>query len=67
MCLRSVIRALKEVHGDDAVAVTASTGIAAEPLGGITLHSVLGCNVGLYYSSFAMAAAKANKLIRSGQ
>ena len=39
---RYLVQELKEVHGERAVAVTASTGIAAVNLGGQTIHSFAG-------------------------
>ncbi|KAG8714378.1 hypothetical protein FRC09_017698 [Ceratobasidium sp. 395] len=46
--LREVIKALRRKHGktQDAVAVTASTGIAACNIGGQTLHSFSGIGIG---------------------
>ncbi|EPQ28558.1 uncharacterized protein PFL1_03862 [Pseudozyma flocculosa PF-1] len=46
--LREIIRELKQVHSkkQDAVAVTASTGIAACNIGGVTLHSFSGIGLG---------------------
>lgn len=46
--LRAIIRTLGELYGPEHVAVCASTGIAAEPLGGSTLHSFAGCGMGEY-------------------
>lgn len=42
VCLRHIIRRLRELHGSDHVFVTASTGIAAINIGGSTLHSFAG-------------------------
>ena len=50
--LRAIISALREMYGPEAVAVCASTGIAAEPLGGSTLHSFAACGRGEYYRNF---------------
>ena len=49
--LRAIIRTLGELYGPEHVAVCASTGIAAEPLGGSTLHSFAGCGMGEYCES----------------
>ena len=44
--LRRVVLAMKELYGDENVFVTASTGIAACNIGGVTLHSFAGIGVG---------------------
>ena len=44
--LNQIIEALRQQHGDDAVAITATTGIAATHIGGTTLHSWSGIGVG---------------------
>lgn len=48
MLLREIISALKKVHvkNPEAVAVTASTGLAACNVGGITLHSFAAFGLG---------------------
>lgn len=58
MLLRSIIKSLRQKHvkSQDAVAVTASTGIAACNIGGVTLHSFGG--VGLGQESAAVLAEK---------
>ncbi|KAI9096104.1 PIF1-like helicase-domain-containing protein [Phlyctochytrium arcticum] len=43
--LRELITRLKTIHGKEGVAITASTGIAAFNIGGITLHSFAGCGL----------------------
>jgi Cdc6-like AAA superfamily ATPase len=47
--LRAIIKELQVMYGTMNVAVCASTGIAAEPLGGSTLHSFVKCEKGEYY------------------
>lgn len=44
--LREMIKTLKRKYGRDQVAVTASTGLAACNIGGITLHSFAGIGLG---------------------
>ena len=44
--LKSIIKTLKKVHDKECVAVTASTGLAACNIGGITLHSFAGVGLG---------------------
>lgn len=44
--LRSIIKSLKSKYDPDHVAVTASTGLAACNIGGITLHSFAGIGLG---------------------
>lgn len=44
--LRELIKTLKEMHGPEKVAVTASTGLAACNIGGITVHSFAGIGLG---------------------
>ena len=48
MLLREIIKSLKKVYArnPEAVAVTASTGLAACNVGGITLHSFAGIGLG---------------------
>jgi ATP-dependent DNA helicase PIF1 len=45
--LKRIINNLKEQHGEDKVAVTAYTGIAAVNINGTTLHSFAGTGIGL--------------------
>lgn len=44
--LRQIIKDLKRIHGPGTVAVTASTGLAAYHIGGITVHSFAGIGLG---------------------
>lgn len=44
--LRQIIKDLKALHGPGTVAVTASTGLAAYHIGGITVHSFAGIGLG---------------------
>lgn len=44
--LREMIKSLRKKYGKDKVAVTASTGLAACNIGGITLHSFAGIGLG---------------------
>ncbi|KAH3684041.1 hypothetical protein WICPIJ_004979 [Wickerhamomyces pijperi] len=43
--LRELVRQLKEYHGENAVAVTASTGLAAVNIGGVTINRFSGCGL----------------------
>jgi ATP-dependent DNA helicase PIF1 len=47
--LREIIKVLKKKHvkSPDAVAITASTGIAACNIGGVTIHSFAGIGLGI--------------------
>ncbi|CDK27564.1 unnamed protein product [Kuraishia capsulata CBS 1993] len=44
---RELIRQLRQKHGESAVAVTASTGLAAVNIGGTTLHKFAGIGIGV--------------------
>lgn len=44
--LRSMIKTMRDIHPPETVAVTASTGLAACNIGGITLHSFAGIGLG---------------------
>ena len=59
--LRAIIRTLGEMYEPGHVAVCASTGIAAEPLGGSTLHSFAGCAKGEYYRNFLNVLSRDNR------
>lgn len=58
MLLREIIKCLRKKYSrtEDAVAITASTGIAACNIGGVTLHSFSG--IGLGYDSAEALAVK---------
>jgi hypothetical protein len=45
--LKYVIQELIKKHGEDAVAITAPTGIAAINIGGQTIHSFAGIGLGI--------------------
>ena len=51
--MRSIKEAAIEAHGEACVLVCASTGVAAVPLDGVTLHSATGVGVPLAYRDFS--------------
>jgi len=61
--LREIIRALKKAHerNPDVLAVTASTGLAACNVGGITLHSFAAFGLGKEEVSILTKKIKKNK------
>lgn len=61
--LREIIKGLRALHSPrlDAVAVTASTGIAACNIGGVTLHSFAGCGLGLEPAEQLVSKIKKNR------
>lgn len=60
--LRYVIQELNKAHGDEAIAITAPTGIAAISIGGQTVHSFAGIGLGEGGFHKVLAKVKANKL-----
>lgn len=63
MLLREIIRTLKEKHSPrgDAVAVTASTGLAACNVGGTTIHSFAGIGIGEGTPEFLIKKVRKNR------
>ena len=63
MLLREIIKSLRAKFrtSDDAVAITASTGIAACNIGGVTLHSFGGIGLGLEGAEQLATKIKRNK------
>lgn len=61
--LREIIKSLRMKHraSDDAVAITASTGIAACNIGGVTLHSFGGIGLGLEAAEQLATKIKRNR------
>ncbi len=59
--LKQIIKDLKQKLGDDAVAVTASTGIAACNIGGTTLHSFAGLGLANATNEKCLKIAHGNK------
>lgn len=59
--LRSIIKELKHMHGNQAVAVTASTGLAACNIGGITVHSFVGFGLGKGSASDLLRTVRRNR------
>jgi ATP-dependent DNA helicase PIF1 len=60
--LREIIKALKKrnLKHPDAVAITASTGIAACNIGGVTLHSFSGVGLGIEPAAQLVAKVRKN-------
>lgn len=61
--LREIIKSMREVHSrtSEAVAITASTGIAACNVGGITIHSFAGIGLGIETAEKLADRVKKNK------
>ncbi|PPQ98949.1 hypothetical protein CVT24_003576 [Panaeolus cyanescens] len=61
--LREIIKTLRKLHvkNSDAVAITASTGIAACNIGGVTIHSFAGIGLGLESAEDLVVKIKKNK------
>jgi ATP-dependent DNA helicase PIF1 len=61
--LREIISSLKQKYRsrDDAVAVTASTGMAACNIGGITIHSFAGIGLGIGDANALVSKVKKNR------
>jgi ATP-dependent DNA helicase PIF1 len=61
--LREIITSLKRKHkgSSDAVAVTASTGMAACNVGGITIHSFAGIGLGIESAEFLIGKVRKNR------
>lgn len=59
--LREIIREMKEMYGAENVGVTAMTGVAAENVGGCTLHSLLGIGIPYMKDDFNKMGRGRNK------
>lgn len=61
--LREIIKGLRKkfINSPDAVAVTASTGIAACNIGGVTLHSFGGVGLGIEKTDVLVGKIRKNK------
>ncbi|KAJ4484600.1 PIF1-like helicase-domain-containing protein [Lentinula lateritia] len=60
--LREIIKTMKKKHkSSDAVAITASTGIAACNIGGVTVHSFAGFGLGIENAKELAGKARKNK------
>ncbi|CAK7913134.1 ATP-dependent DNA helicase Pif1p [[Candida] anglica] len=59
--LRSIIKSLKRKYNEGEVAVTASTGLAACNIGGITLHSFAGIGLGNAQTKKCLKMIRRNK------
>ena len=61
-----MVKAMRAMYGsDEAVVVTAPTGVAAINVGGQTLHSFAGCGVPKSVDEFNRARSQAGSLIPS--
>ncbi len=64
LLLKTLIKHLREQHGKEAVGVTASTGLAAYNIGGVTINSYTGIGLGTQPVSSIIRNIKRNKTKR---